>query len=118
MSQRTWTYIDDHGFRHRIGLFHGDQTRHLMVYCDAQIVIIDFAVTSAKNYSFFINEDLMDIEVGETDGNFSYAISLDEKSDTPKNRWRKEQAREERQHVFFAAVIMILFISGILYLLL
>ena len=57
MSQFTWTYIGDNGALHRVGLFHGDETGHLMIYCNTRIVVIDFGVTTSKNYSFFINDD-------------------------------------------------------------
>jgi tRNA A-37 threonylcarbamoyl transferase component Bud32 len=52
MSQFTWTYIRDNGALHRVGLFHGDETGHLMIYCNTRIVVIDFGVTTSKNYSF------------------------------------------------------------------
>ena len=58
MSQMSWTYIADDGARYDVGLFHGDSTGHLLVYCNARIVVIDFSVLASKNYSFFINDEL------------------------------------------------------------
>ena len=74
MSQFTWTYIDDDDTLHRVGLFHGDHTGHLMIYCNTRIVVIDFGVTSSKNYSFFINDELCDIAIEEKDGKFLYGF--------------------------------------------
>ncbi len=52
MSQITWTYVDDDGYSHKVGLFHGDNSGHLLVYCNTRIVVIDFGVMASKNYSF------------------------------------------------------------------
>ncbi len=56
MSQITWTYVDDDGYSHNVGLFHGDNSGHLVVYCNSRIVVIDLKVLTSKNYSFFIDE--------------------------------------------------------------
>lgn len=95
MSQITWTYIDDDGSRHKVGLFHGDNTGHLLVYCNTRIVVIDFGVQTSKNYSFFINEELCDIAVEEKEGKFSYGFRIDQVTDTPRNRGRRKMIRSE-----------------------
>lgn len=92
----SWTYIDDGGELHRIGLFHGEANRHLLVYCDQRVLIIDFNVHASKNYSFYINDELLDIEVEEKDGRFAYGLKVDEKTDTPRNRARQRALRRER----------------------
>jgi predicted nucleic acid-binding Zn ribbon protein len=109
MSQITWTYIDDDGSRHKVGLFHGDNTGHLLVYCNTRIVVIDFGVTTSKNYSFFINEELCDIEVEEKEGKFSYGFKIDQITDTPRNRGRRRMIRNQvRQSVVIGIVFLIL----------
>ncbi len=95
MSQITWTYVDDNGYSHKVGLFHGDATGHLMVYCNADIVVIDFGVQTSKNYSFFINEELCDIAVEEKEGKFSYGFKIDQVTDTPRNRGRRKMIRSQ-----------------------
>lgn len=109
MSQMTWTYVADDGSRHRVGLFHGDQTGHLLVYCNTRIVVIDFEVRESKNYSFFINEELLDIEVEELNGKFSYGLTIDQKSDTPRNRIRRKMTRQQvRQTLLLVGLFLIL----------
>ena len=116
MSQFTWTYIGDDGARHRVGLFHGDSTGHLMIYCNTRIVVIDFGVTTSKNYSFFIDDELCDIAVEENDGKFSYGFKVDEVTDTPRNRGRRKMIRSEHRHILVFFIIFLSLLSAVLYL--
>ena len=86
----TWTYVDDYGTSHKVGLFHGDETGHLMIYCNAKVMFIDFHVQQNKKYSFFINDELFDVFVERNDGQFAYGCEIDQKSLTPRNQLRKE----------------------------
>ncbi len=115
MSQFTWTYIGDNGALHRVGLFHGDNTGHLMIYCNTRIVVIDFGVTTSKNYSFFINDELCDIAIEENDGKFSYGFKVDEITDTPRNRGRRKMLRAEYRQTFFIILVFLLILSTIVY---
>lgn len=114
MSQFTWTYIADNGYRHRVGLFHGDNTGHLMIYCNMRIVVIDFNVTATKNYSFFIEDELCDIAVEEQDGKFAYGFKVDEITDTPRNRGRRKMIRTEHRNTFLVAISFFVVLSIIL----
>lgn len=115
MSQFTWTYIGDNGALHRVGLFHGDNTGHLMIYCNTRIVVIDFGVTTSKNYSFFINDELCDIAVEEKEGKFSYGFKVDEVTDTPRNRGRRKMLRTEHQQTFLIILTFLLILSLIVF---
>ena len=96
MSQMTWTYIADDGSRHKVGLFHGDNTGHLLIYCNASIMVIDFSVTHHPQLFFFINDELCDIEVEEKEGKFSYGFKVDQITDTPRNRVRRKTPPQGR----------------------
>jgi len=111
MSQFTWTYIGDNGALHRVGLFHGDETGHLMIYCNTRIVVIDFGVTTSKNYSFFINDELCEIAVEDDDGKFSYGFRVDEVTDTPRNRGRRKMIRTEHRQTFYIILTFLLILS-------
>ncbi len=116
MSQITWTYIGDDGSRHKVGLFHGDNTGHLLVYCNTRIVVIDFGVRASKNYSFFINDELCDIEVEEKEGKFSYGFKIDEITDTPRNRGRRKMIRSEVLQSLIMGAAFLLIILLVVYL--
>jgi hypothetical protein len=115
MSQFTWTYIGDNGALHRVGLFHGDNTGHLMIYCNTRIIVIDFGVTTSKNYSFFINDELCDIAIEEKEGKFSYGFKVDEVTDTPRNRGRRKMNRTENLQTFLMILSFLLILSLIVF---
>src|SRR5688572_17001711 len=110
MSQMTWTYIADDGARYNVGLFHGDNTGHLLVYCNARIVVIDFSVRASKNYSFFINDELCDLVIEEKDGQFLYGFKVDEVTDTARNRGRRKMMRTEVRQSLLIGFLFILII--------
>ena len=118
MSQMSWTYIADDGARYDVGLFHGDRTGHLLVYCNARIVVIDFSVLASKNYSFFINDELCDLVIEEKDGKFLYGFQVDEGTATARNRGRRKMLRTEvRQSLLigFLFILIILMIGWLVF---
>lgn len=116
MSQITWTYVDDDGFPHQVGLFHGDNSGHLLVYCNTRIVVIDFSVLTSKNYSFFINEELCDLAIEEKEGKFSYGFSIDQITDTPRNRGRRKLKRFETRQTLMMGVAFIIMVTMMVFL--
>ncbi len=116
MGQLTWTYVDDDGFSHKVGLYHGDKTGHLMVYCNTRIVVIDFGVQSSKNYTFFIDEELCDIAIEENEGAFSYSFTIDQKTDTPRNRGRRKMLKSQLKQSLLLGVAFVAAISIVVFL--
>jgi hypothetical protein len=115
MSQMTWTHIADDGSRHKVGLFHGNTTGHVLVYCDARIIVIDFNIRTSKKYSFFINDQLFDLEIEEKEGKFSYGFKSDMIADTPYNVARRKADRKQNKQVLLLAIFFILCILIVFY---
>lgn len=115
MSQMTWTYVDDYGTSHKVGLFHGDHSGHLLIYCNTRILVIDFNVLQNKKYSFFINDELFDIHIERTDDHFSYGIEIDRKADTPRNHRRRKRERANLVQLAAISVTLIAVISLMVY---
>jgi hypothetical protein len=113
MSQMKWTYLDDYGGRYNVGLYHGNKTGHLLIYCDGRVVVIDFNVFKTKKYSFLINDDLCDLHVEQTDGKFAYGFEVNHDVDTPANRRRRKHERQGIFHgiLFFLGFILIIGVS-------
>ena len=118
MSQITWTYVDDDGYPHKVGLFHGNNSGHLLVYCNTRIVVIDFNVLTSKNYSFFINEELCDIAIEEKEGKFSYGFTIDQITDTPRNRGRRKMNRLQTRQTLMIALVSVIVITAMVFLVL
>ncbi len=97
MNKFKWTYIDERGGLHQVGLMHGVQSGNLLIICNSDILLIDFKVFSTKTYSFFIEEELCEIEIERRDNRFHYGFNTDKKVDTPLNRRRRKQ---EKKHLF------------------
>ncbi len=100
MAQVSWIYLDDFGGRHRVGLYHGDKSGHLLLYCDARIVQIDFSVKESRTYSFFIEDELCEVSVQRESQGFSYAFHINKRVNTPRNRRRRAEERRNWWLVF------------------
>lgn len=107
MNRFNWTYVADKGKKHHVGLMHGAESGHLLVYCDAKIILIDFEILEDKTYSFFIDEQLCEIVIELIDGQFYYSFEINKTADTPRNNLRK---KIERKHLLQG----VLLIAGIL----
>ena len=105
MAQMNWVYLDNRGGRHRVGLYHGDQSGHVMLHCNMRVVQIDFSVKETKMYSFFIEDELCEVMLErQPDGRFGYDFQVNKEVDTPRNRERKaDNQRDNRQVAWFVA---------------
>lgn len=110
MAQLGWVLLDSHGGRHRVGLYHGDNSGHLVIHCNLRVVQIDFAVKETRTYSFFIEDELCELSLQkEPDGRFSYAFLVNKTVDTPRNRERKaDQNTNNRQVWMFVGGFLVL----------
>ncbi len=80
MSQANWTYCNKLGQLHKIGLYHGDDSGHVVLYCNSQIVTIDFSVTNQKTYTFYINNDLCEVSLQKGIEAYEYDLKVNNMS--------------------------------------
>lgn len=91
MAQLNWTYTSDRGQRYVIGMYHGPKSGHFMVYCNSKVILIDFHVRKSQTYSFFIENELLEIKIQEDEkAGYSYDFVLNTEVETPKNQERKK----------------------------
>lgn len=96
MAQIAWNVRSSNGLLFAVGLFHGDETGHVMLYCNSQIVQVDFSVQQSKSYKLLLNDELCAVYIDKApDGSYSYRCELDLEADTPLNKSRKEKAETE-----------------------
>ncbi len=115
MAQVSWVYLDDFGGRHRIGLYHGDRTGHLLLHCDALIVQVDFSVKESRTYSFFVEDELCEVSIFKEKQGFSYDFQVNKKVDTPRNRLRKtDESRTRKQMALLIAGLVVVVASLVL----
>ena len=113
MAQVSWVYLDDFGGRHRIGLYHGDRTGHLLVHCNLRIVQVDFSVNDNRTYSFFVEDELCEVHVYKENEGFSYDFQVNKKVDTPRNRLRQADYRRNRKYMAFLVAGLVVLVTGV-----
>ncbi len=110
MSQLNWVYVDDYGKKNRVGIFHGNRTGHVLIHCNAKVMVIDFSVNESKMYSFFIEDELCEIEIEKMpDGRFGYSFEINKEVDTPRNRERKRLDKKYmwQTFLFFGGILLL-----------
>lgn len=113
MAQMNWVFLDDFGGRHKVGLYHGDRSGHVMIHCNLRVMQVDFSVKDSKMYSFFIEDELCEVILDKKDGQFSYELRVNKKVDTPRNRVRRVQEGKTRKNMVWmaAGVVSVLAIA-------
>ncbi len=102
MAQHNWAYTGSSGRQYVVGLYHGAESGHLLVYCDLAIIHIDFHVLQNWKYSFFIEEDLLELKIEPHSKGFQYNFDVNRQIDTPRNRERNAREKQEKRSIALA----------------
>jgi hypothetical protein len=117
MGQLSWTFVGESGQRYNVGIYHNAKSGHLLVYCNRRILLIDFQVLESKKYSFFIEDELCELDIERKGDRFAYGFEFNKKVDTPLNRLRNRQERRSWWLAFFffvgVAVMAALVVVGV-----
>ncbi|MFK7810826.1 MAG: hypothetical protein AB8F74_23665 [Saprospiraceae bacterium] len=112
MNQFNWTYLGQNGKNHNVGMYHGADSGHLLVYCNSKIILVDFSVLKSSTYSFFIEEELCELEIELRNEKFYYGFHLNKTADTPLNRRRKKTEKKYLyQSLAFLGAVFIVVMS-------
>ena len=93
--------------QYAIGLFHGDRTRHVLVYINNRISVIDFNVKEDKTYSFFIEEELCELSLLRKEHHWAYNFVINTVVQTPANVLRRKR---EVRYLIYAVAFLLLFV--------
>lgn len=74
MPQVFWKYKNVSGTDYDINLYHGDISRHVIVYIGQEIIKIDFSVLGDKEYSFMLGEELFKLSIEYIKGKSVYTL--------------------------------------------
>jgi hypothetical protein len=109
MKQFHWNHIDQTGKLHKVGLMHGSRTGHVLIHVNGKISSIDFKVMETKQYSFFINEELIELNIIRHDDHYEYTMEINEEVKTPLNERRnKARAKMGYQTFAFFGILMLI----------
>lgn len=114
MAQHNWLYLGDNGRRYNVGVFHGERTGHVLILCNSRIVLIDFHVLQSKQYSLFIDDELFEFSINRQGGRYAYGCNINEEADTPRNRIRKKQKKNDYRKTVALLACFVLVIIGVL----
>jgi len=117
MSQSNWVYSDQSGQQYEIGLYHGQSSGHLIVYCNWKVILIDFNVLNTKAYSFYFGEELCHLKINKTGERYDYSFNQSDETIIAIENQKKKLWRTD---IFKAAAAfllsLILIISAIYFL--
>jgi len=116
MAQQAWNITGFQGNIYQLGLFHGEDTHHVVVHCNNSVVAIDFSVKESKTYTIFLDQQLCEVSIDHTGGNnFSYDCRINHDVETPLNlqrkRQRAEEQRSERIRLFAAGGVLLVILA-------
>ncbi|MBL7775290.1 MAG: hypothetical protein JNK89_04765 [Saprospiraceae bacterium] len=111
MAQVGWVFLDDFGGQHRIGLYHGDSSGHVLLHCDLRVVQVDFSVKEPRTYSFFVEDELCEVSIYKEKEGFSYDFKVNKKVDTPRNRLRKADNRRNQKYIAYLTIGLLVTIA-------
>ena len=115
MAQINWVFLDSFGGRHKVGLYHGDRSGHVMIHCNLKVMQVDFSIKDSKMYSFFIEDELCEVILDKKDGVFGYEFRVNKKADTPRNQDRRVQEGKTRKYMAFTVAGLVLVLTTLFF---
>ncbi|MCC6722916.1 MAG: hypothetical protein IT258_00300 [Saprospiraceae bacterium] len=113
MNHYTWTYVGDAGRNYRVGLMYGPKTGHLLIYIGSKIVQVDFKVFESKEYTFFIEEELVHINLERRGNEMYFTFNIDKEANTPRNQVRHSLERKYFRHMLIFLGVMGVLVAGV-----
>lgn len=74
MAQSNWTYYSLTGLPYLIEMYHGDDSGHLILFINGDIILIDFNQTVSKTYSFLVENQVLEFKISEEEKGFKYEV--------------------------------------------
>ena len=90
-------------------MYHGDDSGHLILFVNAEIILIDFNKKTEHTYSFYIENQLIKFEIKEKDDEYEYIVTPQ-----PLPPYRPEEKYFDK-HFWIPLIILILAINLIFY---
>jgi len=106
LAQLNWNVCSHAGRQYAIGVYHGPETGHLVVHCNATVMIIDFNVVQAKSYSFMLDDNLCELSILPKGDTYDYVLDLNQPVDIPEPSPAKNQRYQ--YYALGAAVVFFL----------
>jgi len=74
LAQLNWTYYSLSGAPYLIEMYHGDDSQHLIIFVNGEIIQIAFNQAESKTYSFLIEQQLIELDIKAENGVYNYEV--------------------------------------------
>jgi hypothetical protein len=108
--------MDPYRRRFEIGLYHGDDSGHVLMHVNKEPVIIDFSIKEEKDYSFYVGPQLFNLNFKKVSDSFTYILERDLEVPTQLNKARKESAKQDIYYMCVGAGVVGMILLGVLFL--
>lgn len=75
VAQLYWNYYSLSGKRYIIQMYHGEDSGHLLLFVNGNILSIDFEQEGGAKKSFMIENQIIELEINEEDEVFEYIVT-------------------------------------------
>jgi len=76
LAQIFWTYQHQNGNQYEVNLYHGEDSKHVIIHCNGKIIQMDFKVFDTKSYSFYLETILVQLTIKkEPNDLFTYSLT-------------------------------------------
>jgi hypothetical protein len=92
-------------------MYHGDTSGHVILFVNSEIILIDFNQKQSKNYSFIIENQLLELAINENKNDYKYVL-------TPQPPKPVESSNQKYfdKHFWIPLILIIIAVNLILYL--
>jgi len=115
MGQQTWNILDITGEEYTLGIYHGEESGHVVVYLNNNIMIIDFKILMSKSYHFFIGHEFMHLKIIKNMEEYTYSLEVDTDADTPYNIQLKAREQVDQRNMMIGLFIAIILLSALFF---
>lgn len=109
--QVYWIYNNDVQQMYSVGIYHGDKSGHVIIYCGKEIIKIDFHVLLSKTYSFYLGDELFELKIHfENDRRLYSLVNLNQNAEiaASQNSSRFRYLNEKQEIILFILAISIM----------
>jgi len=105
MAQLNWKYYSLSGQLYLIDVYHGDDSQHLIIFINSEIILIEFSQKSTKTFNFYIENQLIELKLKEENANFEYILT----PQLPPNDFPAEKTFD--YHFWLPLIILIIAVN-------
>ncbi|MCZ2102028.1 MAG: hypothetical protein LC107_10880 [Chitinophagales bacterium] len=114
MAQRTWLYKNPSGLEFEVGLYHGDESGHIVIYVGGEIIQIDFSVKDGKDYQFMLEQELFKLSYNPDWSNKYELFNETTKKEIPLIGMPARNPLHRRLLILFVIFLVLVFMSILL----